>query len=567
MRAFTLRPAALMAVAAALLAVAGLGRPATAENAEWPRLAKEFADQFKAKPGVSLDQKRKAVNSLAKSNDMRAIDLLAGVLDDQEKYAGKMRKEWEEGEAAWKEKTDRLQKSVDAKSKAARERGEDQISVSPEEAEWLGANNQPGKMEEAKRQLGTKYRGVLAEEGLAVGIVRAMARVVNTLEGDELDKATAKVVGGATAAKDTRKSIYLQGLGYAKGERITAFLETMTKDTSVDLVQAALEALGRQNSERGADILIAKLDDARWQVRASAITGLSFYRNGAVVGKVMDAMLERAKKEDGVLQRNFFVAMAKIVQEAVPATIEAWESWWKSNRDEMIKKLGAREGNGLPVEEDPPDMIVETNQGSSSFYGITTNSKHIIFVVDVSGSMRVDSKDPSKENPGPEDKTRIQVAREELKKALQTLSAADGDDRGEATFNIVVFSSGVEVYKEGKMIDATKKNKEDAIKWIDEKVIAEGMTNIFDAMEQAFNIISATSDAKNLKKGADTIFLMSDGAPNRGKFFEPDLIVAEVKKLNAKRKMTIHTIGVGDGHDPRLLRELAATNGGQYLAR
>jgi hypothetical protein len=543
------------------------GTPASAANPEWAKLAAEFSAKFKAKPGVSLEQKRKAVNALAKSNDGRAADLLISVVDDQAKYSGKLRKEWEEGEAAWKEKTERLEKIVEAKRKQAKERGEDSVSVTPEEADWLGANDREGKMVEAKKQLAQKYRVLLEEEKLVEGIERGIARVLNTLEGEEFDKAAAKVALAAAAGKDQRKLSYVRGLGYAKGEKILGYLEAMTKDTNLDLVQIALEAIGRQNSERGADILIAKLDDARWQVRASAITGLSFYRNGAVVGKVMDALIARAKKEDGVLQRNFFVGLARIVQESIPGTVEAWESWWLANRDEFIKKVTEREGNGLPIEEDPQDILVETNQGSSSFYGITTSSKHIIFVVDVSGSMRADAEHPEIENPPPDAKTRIIIAREELKKALTGLTSKEGDERGEANFNIVIFSTGVEVYKAGKMIDASKNNKDDAMKWIDEKVVADGMTNIFDALEQAFNIISATSDAKNLKRGADTIFLMTDGFANRGKFIDDDLIVAEVKKLNEVRKLTIHVIGVGEQHNPKLLRELAAANGGQYIGR
>ncbi len=557
----------VLAALAGLLALLLPGTPASAANPDWAKLAAEFSAKFKAKPGVSLEQKRKAVNALAKSSDGRAADLLISVVDDQAKYAGKLRKEWEEGEAAWKEKTEKLEKIVEAKRKQAKERGEDSVSVTPEEADWLGANDREGKMVEAKKQLAQKYRVLLEEEKLVEGIVRGMARVLNTLEGEEFDKAAAKVAAAALAGKDQRKLSYVRGLGYAKGEKVLGYLEAMTKDTNLDLVQIALEAIGRQNSERGADILIAKLDDARWQVRASAITGLSFYRNGAVVGKVMDALIQRAKKEDGVLQRNFFVGLARIVQESIPGTVEAWESWWLANREEFIKKVTEREGNGLPIEEDPQDVLVETNQGSSSFYGITTSSKHIIFVVDVSGSMLADSKNPGQENTSPDAKTRIVIAREELKKALGGLTSKEGDERGEANFNIVIFSTGVEVYKPGKMIDASKNNKDDAMKWIDEKVVADGMTNIFDSLEQAFNIISATSDAKNLKRGADTIFLMTDGAANRGKFIDDDLIVAEVKKLNEVRKLTIHTIGVGEGHNPKLLRDLAAGNGGQYLGR
>jgi hypothetical protein len=562
----------LLALVAGLALQLSPGPSASAANPDWTAVAKTFGEQFKAKPGVPLKQKRTAVNTLAKSNDGRAVELLLGVVEDQAKYSGRLRKEWAEGEAAWLEKTTRLEGRVEERRKAARARGETGITVDPEEAEWLGSDKNPNpKMLEVKRQLEAKYKGVVEEESLVDGIVRAIARVLNTLEGEEFDKAAAKASGAASSAKPDRKLTYIRNLGYAKGEKVLAYLESMTKDPSTEIVQTALEAIGRQNSERGADVLIAKLEDARWQVRASAITGLSFYRNGAVVGKVMDSLLERGRKEEGVLQRNFFVAMARIVQETVPATIEAWDSWWRENREAFIKKVSEREGNGLPVEEDPPDQMVETHKGSSSFYGITTNSKHIIYVVDVSGSMLADSKSGRMPAEGatedPDAKKRIDIAREELKKALAGLSSTDADERGEATFNIVIFSTDVEVYEQGKMVEASKKKKDDAFEWIEKKVVADGNTNIYDALEQAFNIISATKEEKNLRKGADTIFLMTDGMPNRGKFMDQDLIISESKKLNATRKITIHTIGVGEGHDSTFLRNLAAANGGQYMGR
>lgn len=565
----TRRPLFRMTLGAALLgALASFaGRPVRAANDDWANIAKTFGEQFKAKTGVSLKQRRTAINTLARSNDGRAVDLLLAVVDDQDRFAQKLRKEWQAAENAWQEKTKKLDARVAEKFKRARERGEDKVTVDNEEAEWLGADGKPGKMNQVKEQNDKMFGTVLEEEGLTEGVLRAISRVLNSLEGEEFEKASNKATAGATAAKPDRRMMFVRAFGYAKGDKVTTYLETMTKDPSTELVQVALESLGRQNSERGADILISRLEDARWQVRASAITGLSFYRNGKVVGKVMDALLERGKKEEGVLQRNFFVGMARIVQESVPATIEAWESWWRANREEFVKKMSEREGNGLPLEDDPQDVLIETHQGSSSFYGITTNSKHIIYVVDVSGSMRADAKDPGKENADPDAKRRIDIAREELKKAILATTSKEGDERGEATFNIVIFSTEVEVYEPGKMVEASKANKDKAVKWIEEKIVPTDQTNIYDAIESAFNIISATSDAKNLKKGADTIFLMTDGQPNRGKFFEPDLIVKEVKKMNATRKITLHTIGVGEGHYAPLLQQLAAQNGGQYIAR
>jgi hypothetical protein len=527
---------------------------ARAANDNWTDIAKAFKDQFKTKNPLS--DRRKAVKSLGNSRDGRAVPELLKATGTQSKSAEKMRKEWAAEEAAWQEKTDRIEKIFQKKLERAKERGEDSVSMTQEEADWLGANGQEGKMQPEKRRIEALYKNVLEEEDFVDYIYRQVASVLNDLEGDERDSALHTAAGEAKKAKSDEEPHFIRMFASVKGDPATDVLVDFSKDTNPEVVMQALEALGRQNSERGMGILIERLDDPRWQVRASAIQGLSFFHDA----KAVDALIERCKKEEGVLQRHFFTALARIVQEQVPGTVEAWVSWWASNREDTIKKW-----EGLPkwqpVEGDPPDIPVDTSLGSTSFYGIRTNSKHIIFVVDVSGSM---GEQGGKNEQGLE---RIDVARNELKSAINSLSSADEDERGEASFNIVIFSTDVEVYKPGKMVDATKKEKEKAMKWIDEKVVATFQTNIFDAIDQAFNIISASSDSKNLKKGADTIFLMTDGAPNHGKFVDTDLILHEVKEMNRTRKITIHTIGVGDGHNVPFLQMLAAQNNGQYIAR
>ena len=274
----------------------------------------------------------------------------------------------------------------------------------------------------------------------------------------------------------------------------------------------------------------------------------------------MDALIAAAKKEEGVLRRKYFSAMARIVQEQVPGTVEAWESFWNENKPDYLDRW-KRLPVGEPIEGDPPDIPIDTTLGSTSFYGIRTNSKHIIFVVDISGSM---GEQGGTNEAGDE---RIDVARKELTGAIKSLTVKDEDERGAATFNVVLFSTGVEVYKSGKMVKATMKNKEKATEWVEEKVKATAQTNIYDAIEQAFNIISDTKGTKNLEKGADTIFLITDGGPTRGKFIDTELILIEVKRMNEIRKITLHTIGVGQGHNAPFLRQLAAQNDGQYLSR
>ena len=527
--------------------------PANAENPNWKEVLKSFKKDFKTKNPLKV--RRKALKEVARAGDARGAKELLKVVKLQEKHAKKLRKEWEKEEEAWKEKTDRLQAQVDRKFEQA---GGGSISVTKEEDEWLGlteAHQRNPKMLVEKNRIQGLYKQVLAEEDLVPYVFKSVARLVNRLAGDALETAAGTAAAAAKRAKADHKPHVILMLAYMKGDAATAALEDFAKDTSPKVAILALEAIGRQNQERGLGVLVKKLQDPRWQIRAAAIKGLSYFKDVRAV----DALIARAKTEEGVLKRKYYAALARIVQEQVPGTVEAWESFWRENKEDMAKRW-KKLPKGEPVEGDPPDIPIDTSLGSTSFYGIRTNSKHIIFIVDVSGSM---GENGGKNEQG---EMRIDVARKELKKAIQSLNAKDEDERGGASFNIVTFHSTVQVYKPGKMVTATKSAKEKAYKWIDENVQPQGYTNIFDAVEQAFNIISS-KESKNMKKGADTIFLMTDGQANRGKFFDEELMLSEIKKMNQTRKLTIHTIGVGSGHTRPFLNRLAAQNDGQYLSR
>ncbi len=534
-----------------------------ADNPEWSKIQKEFKDLFKTK--LPLKDRRKGVSIVSKSKDGRGVKLLVGALKKQEKHSGKMRKEWQTQEDEWAEKTKRIEEAFEKRRKAHNDRykkkGEEPppitIDLNSEEGRWLGGSTHEGEMTREKRRLEKLYRRVLEEEDFVVYMLRGIGRILNCLEGEDFDKHVKLITKAALTAKGDKKPPYVTTLGYVKGDAVTSALERIAEDSDPVIVMKAMESLGRQNTDRGMEILFKYLDDERWQIRASAIQGLAFLKKP----EVMDRLILQAQKEEGAVRRRCFGAMAMIVGERVKGTIEAWQSWWKANKDEWMERWKRLPASG-PIQDDPPVIPVdaEENSGSTSFYGIKTDSKHIIFVVDVSGSMRADPDAPEGE------KSKIDVARTELVNAIKTLSAADEDERGAASFNVVLFSTMVNPYKPGRMVTATKKNKDKVFEWIEEFVIADGMTNIFDALEQAFNMISGSNEKKNMAKGADTIFLMTDGAPNRGKFFEPEMILKEIKRINKERKISIHAIGIGAHHRP-FLERLAAENNGKYMAR
>ncbi len=219
-------------------------------------------------------------------------------------------------------------------------------------------------------------------------LFKSVARLVNRLEGTEKEKAAKAAVSAAKKGKDDQIAYWIHMLTYMKSDlAVDALIGLAGPRNPPGTRMVAIEAVGRQNSEKGIAFLIEQLKLEEWQFRASAIKGLSYYRDP----RVIEALIEGGRTEKGALQRKYFAALARIVQESVPGTIEAWQSYWNDNKEDLIERW-ARFPKGEPVETELADIPIDTSLGSTSFYGINTNSKHLIFVVDVSGSMGDESQ-------------------------------------------------------------------------------------------------------------------------------------------------------------------------------
>ena len=159
---------------------------------------------------------------------------------------------------------------------------------------------------------------------------------------------------------------------------------------------------------------------------------------------------------------------------------------------------------------------------------------------------------------GDADRTKVDVATYELKNAILGLP----DD---AAFNIIFYHHEVSQWKKG-MVTAKGKDRRAGVKFV-EDMIADGNTNIHDALKLAFHIVGMGARDKNYEIGADTIFFLSDGIPNRGEITDPVQILEEVKRWNQLRRVKIHSVGVGADHAVAFMRALAANSGGTYVAR
>ncbi|MCU0724297.1 MAG: VWA domain-containing protein, partial [Planctomycetes bacterium] len=116
------------------------------------------------------------------------------------------------------------------------------------------------------------------------------------------------------------------------------------------------------------------------------------------------------------------------------------------------------------------------------------------------------------------------------------------------------------------MVEAKGGARKQAVEFV-EAMVADGNTNIYDALKLAFTYAGMGARDKHYDIGADTIFFLSDGQPNRGAVTATAAILAEVARWNELKRVKIHAVGVGKDHDAAFMRSLAESSGGTYVNR
>ncbi len=210
---------------------------------------------------------------------------------------------------------------------------------------------------------------------------------------------------------------------------------------------------------------------------------------------------------------------------------------------------------------------------SESYYGIKTQtSKHVVYLVDISGSMEGNAETDLEGNiiatagsklgskvgnavggfAGKVIKRQTNNQLTKLGKAKKELIPSIKGLSEDTYFTVMVFENRVKKWKK-KLVPATKSNKTMAVLYV-EKLKSGGGTNIYESLEDAFAL-----------QDVETVFLLSDGEPSAGKITSTKGIVDEVTKWNSNRKITIHTIGLGEDCDKDFMKELATKNNGTFI--
>ncbi len=184
----------------------------------------------------------------------------------------------------------------------------------------------------------------------------------------------------------------------------------------------------------------------------------------------------------------------------------------------------------------------------SFIYG-TIISKEVVFVVDVSGSMKAKFQ-----LSNGQEVSRIDFVRNELKKAVSILPP----DR---KLNVIMFSGGVDEWKH-RLTSATGDSKDDALRYAN-RFNVEGATNIHGALKSAFS-----------DRSVKTVYFLTDGVPTAGEVQSPDDIVNEVRRMNQGRDVKVHTCAfimgdfMGDNKplSKTIMRKIAEATNGVYRA-
>ena len=227
----------------------------------------------------------------------------------------------------------------------------------------------------------------------------------------------------------------------------------------------------------------------------------------------------------------------------------AWSTWWEKNENEVLG------GNYIPSLTDKADL-----PGQTQFYGIPLNSAKVIFIIDVSLSMKETSawKPEIVDNDKLEGERMIDVARYELRKIIRSIQEG-------ASFNVIGMYGRLALLSD-KWVIAGKNEREKSIKFVQALEIKSG-TDVHGALMRALDFSGGNWNNPPREDSIDTIFILTDGIPSVG-LVDRSQIPDRVLDAARFKRIAVTTIAVAPPKEGReILKKIAAGTGGDYVER
>ncbi|MCB9905384.1 MAG: HEAT repeat domain-containing protein [Planctomycetes bacterium] len=351
---------------------------------------------------------------------------------------------------------------------------------------------------------------------------------------------------------------------------IPKFVE-LTTDRESAVRCAALEGLTALSAREVIDPALVCLQDEVWQVRSSAIQALSVMRDK----KSIEPLMARMELEEGRLQADIGEALSEVTGKNYGQSIENWKTWWERTKDRFVIPTDEELATARAARAEARERYKPS--GQTTFHGIETPSRSILFIIDVSGSMEAEVVERERFEDGDYPSfRRIDIVKTELARTVEGLESY-------VNFNILSFATDIDQWKK-KLVPANVLNKKSAIDYANKLEaiggsskeglagvgltgsanLEKGKTNTYGALMTGLDIAAPGEQDKGYEVEVDTIFFLSDGRPTHGELVDVDDILKKVKEANELRKVVIHTIAIGE-FQKSFMERLAKENGGVFV--
>ncbi len=368
---------------------------------------------------------------------------------------------------------------------------------------------------------------------IAMGSFPEMADVSVPLLMKLFDDGRASVRAGA-----------VRGLGELHPEEGYVPIAACVDDPDPEVrVEAAL-ALWNYRRDDALTQVLKLLRDPVWAVRLAAIRALHHIHDK----RVISALIDQLGKEGGRLREDLHDLLVQQTHVDFQLNAERWLRWWNETHESFTFKTVIRH-------------TYLKRKYAVQYHDVDTCSKKFIFLLDLSSSMNamVDVKKVAGRTYGPGDlrKKKIDVAKTELVRLLRTFDK-------NMLFNIITFSEKTATWKKN-VTAASKGVVKQAEKYVWElKVPSRSATNIYDALNAAFDMVDAGFAKRKYESIVDTMFLLSDGKPTAGAVTDVDMILRTIEERNRIHGIKIHTFALGGAADAFFLKRLAKITGGEF---
>lgn len=372
--------------------------------------------------------------------------------------------------------------------------------------------------------------------------------------GDQMEKVASRLLG-KNSKSIAFKIEALDALASSGEDEAVEVVCQAAREGDLETRAVAIGSLARASKHPSAlPAVLSGLEAPEVEIRNAALRALSSFRDKRMIEPLI-ARIEKEKEEK--LRIDSLKLLIRLTGKNMGLVSADWNNWWGLARQSFTFPEPKKGGTSVEAYD-------------LDYFGIEISSNRLAFLIDASSSMtqmvNVKKREKKPEKEGEEEEKgrtrrvppkegsgggkelkpgkarKLDVLKHEMVRVLRSLPAS-------THINILTFHATFQAWKKNLQPMAGR-GRQQAIQFIENLNNGRG-TNVYDTLEAALK-----------DRRVDTIFLLTDGMPSRGKYTDMETILREVQVLNRVRGATINCIAFGEKSE--LLEKLAEQNGGVY---